>query len=84
MLRWWRARRARGASHDRFIHDLVLEHAERVARGDEDAMEASRGLGYVGGPEAYAMAGLRLYMVLLVATVVPLVGLFWLIEQWVG
>lgn len=84
MSSWLERRRDRKAAQDAYVRELTEEYTARLESGDPDAWEASRDFYDNDGGSTRLEVGLAAYLVILVVTVVPLVGLFALIAHWTG
>ncbi|CAM3779179.1 hypothetical protein NOZE110980_14870 [Nocardioides zeicaulis] len=84
MKAWLEHRRRRRAAQDAYLRQLTDEYAARLEANDPDALEASRDFYDNDGGSTRFEIGLAAYLVVLVITVVPLVGLFALIAHWTG
>ena len=84
MTSWLQKRRDRKAAQDAYVRELAEEYTARLEAGDPDTVEASRDFYDNDGGSTRFEIGLAAYVVILVATVLPLIGLFALIAHWTG
>lgn len=84
MTSWLHRRRGHRAAQDAYVRRLAEEYTAKLEAGDPETLEVSRDFYDNDGGSTRFEMGLAAYLLILVVTVVPLVGLFALIARWTG
>lgn len=84
MTGWLERGRDRSAAQDAYVRTLAEEYAAKLEAGDPGTLDVARDFYDNDGGSTRFEMGLAAYLVILIVTVVPLVGLFALIARWAG